>query len=82
MEKIAITVEIPALGSAYEFIVPANMSIRNAQNLMIKILNSEYGISDVNTDVMLFDLNDSVALRLECSFAQLGISDGAKLLMI
>lgn len=82
MEKISITVRIPALDSTYDFIVPNNMSIRNAQNLMIRILNSEYGISDVNTDVMLFDLNDNAALRLECSFAQLGISDGAKLLMI
>lgn len=82
MEKISITVKIPALGSTYDFIVPSNMSIRNAQNLMIRILNSEYGISDVNADVMLFDLNDHVALRLECSFAQLGISDGAKLLMV
>ena len=82
MEKISVTVKIPALGSTYDFIVPNIMSIRNAQNLMIRILNSEYGISDVNTDVMLFDLNDNAALRLECSFAQLGISDGAKLLMI
>lgn len=82
MEKISITVKIPALGSTYDFIVPSNMSIRNAQNLMIRILNSEYGISDVNADVMLFDLNDHAALRLECSFAQLGISDGAKLLMV
>lgn len=81
MEKISITVKIPALGSTYDFIVSNNMSIRNAQNLMIKILNSEYGISDVNTDVMLFDINDNMVLRLECSFAQLGISDGAKLLM-
>jgi len=82
MEKISITVKIPALGNTYDFIVPNNMSVRNAQNLMIRILNSEYGISDVNTDVMLFDLSDNAALRLECSFAQLGISDGAKLLMI
>lgn len=82
MDKISITVKIPALGNTYDFIVPSNMSIRNAQNLMIRILNSEYGISDVNTNVMLFDLNDNAALRLECSFAQLGISDGAKLLMV
>ena len=82
MKKISVTVKIPALGSTYDFIVPSNMSIRNAQNLMIRILNSEYGISNVNTDVMLFDLNDNAALRLECSFAQLGISDGAKLLMV
>ena len=82
MEKISITVKIPALDSTYDFIVPNNMSIRNAQNLMIRILSSEYGISDKSNDVMLFDINDNSALRLECSFAQLGISDGAKLLLI
>lgn len=82
MEKISITVKIPALDNTYDFIVPNNMSIRNAQNLMIRILSSEYGISDKSNDVMLFDMNDNTALRLECSFAQLGISDGAKLLLI
>ena len=45
MEKISITVKIPALDNTYEFIVPNNMSIRNVQNLMIRILNSEYGCS-------------------------------------
>lgn len=82
MEKIAITVEIPALHGTYDFVVPSNMSIRNAQNLMIRILNSEYGTSDQSTDAILFDKEDNTALRLECSFAQLGISDGAKLLLI
>lgn len=82
MEKISITVTIPALGHTCDFIVPGKMSVKNAQNLMIRILNSEYGISNANTDVMLFDLSDNTALRPECSFAQLGISDGAKLLMI
>ena len=66
MEKISITVKIPALGSTYDFIVPNNMSIRYAQNLMIRILNSEYGISDKTTDVLLVDMNDQQALRLEC----------------
>lgn len=82
MEKISITVKIPALNHTYDFIVPDHMSIRNAQNLMIRILNSEYGISDKNTDAMLFDMDDNTVLRLDCSFAQLGISDGARLLLI
>ena len=55
MEKISITVKIPALDSTYDFIVPNNMSVKNAQNLMIRILNSEYGISDKSADAMLFD---------------------------
>lgn len=82
MEKISITVKIPALDNTYDFIVPNNMSVRNAQNLIIRILNSEYGVSSKNSDAMLFDMSDRTALRLECSFAQLGISDGAKLILI
>ena len=82
MEKISIAVKVPALGDIYDFIVPNNMSIRDALKLMIKILNSEYGISEKSTDVMLFDMKDNKVIRMECSFAQLGISDGAKLLMI
>lgn len=82
MEKISVEVEIPALSSTYDFIIPSNMSVQNAQNLMIRILNSEYGISDKSTDVILFDKDDNRVLRLECSFTQLGISDGAKLLML
>ena len=82
MEKISITVRIPALDNTYDFIVPNNMSVQNIQNLIVKILSSEYGISTTNNDVMLFDTSDNKALRLECSFARLGISDGAKLLML
>lgn len=82
MGKISVTVMIPALNHTYEFMVPNNMSVRDVQQLMIRILSSEYGILDKSTDVMLFDMEDGNVLRLECSFAQLGISDGAKLLMI
>lgn len=82
MEKVAITVKIPALGNTYEFLVPNNMSVRNVLGLIIRILSSEYGISDNSNDVMLFDMSDQTALPPECSFDQLGICDGAKLLMI
>lgn len=82
MEKISVAVNIPALGSTYNFIIPDSMSVQNAQHLMIRILSSEYGISERSDNVMLFDTNDGTALRLECSFVQLGISDGAKLLLM
>lgn len=82
MEKISVTVEIPALNGSYDFVVPSSMSVQNAQNLMIRILDSEYGVSGKSIDAMLFDKNDGKALRMECSFAQLNISDGARLLLI
>ena len=82
MEKISITVRVPALDSTYDFIVPSNMAVRDAQQLMMKILNSEYGISDSTSDLMLFDRDDATVLRMECSFSQLGIGDGAKLVLM
>ena len=82
LEKIFITVKIPALENTYDFTVPNNMSVRDVQKLIIKILHSEYGISDELNEVILFDMEEHKALRLECSFAQLGIKDGVKLLMI
>ena len=73
MGKISITVRIPALDITCDFTVPCNMSVKNAVNLIIRILNSEYG---------MFDTSDSKVLRPECSFAQLGIFDGARLLLM
>lgn len=82
MEKIAVSVKVPALDNTYDFIIPNTMSVKSALGLMIRILSSEYGISDKSDGVMLFDMSDKTALPLECSFDRLGISDGAKLLMI
>lgn len=82
MERITITVKVPALNNTYDFIVPSNMTVQNAQNLILQILSSEYGISTDNTDVMLFDISDNTALSIEHTFEQLGISDGDQLLLI
>lgn len=77
MDKISVTVKIPALDGTYDFIVPDNMSVQDVQRLMIRILSAEYGISDKRKDAILFDMENCTVLRPECSFAQLGILDGA-----
>lgn len=82
MEKISITVRVPVLDSTYDFIVPSNMAVRDVQQLMMKILNSEFGISDSTSDLTLFDRDDATVLRMECSLSQLGIGDGAKLVLM
>lgn len=82
MEKIAVTVKVPALDNVYEFLVPNSMPVKSVLSLMVRILSSEYGISDNSEGLMLFDMSDQAALPLECTFEQLGICDGAKLLMI
>ena len=82
MENISVSVRIPALDNVCDFMIPDSMSVKDALDLMVRILRSEYGVSGRPEDVMLFDMEDNRMLRAECSFAQLGITDGARLLMI
>ena len=82
MEKVAVTVKIPALNGIYEFLVPDSMPVGNVLALMVRILSSEYGLSDSTDGLMLFDMSDQAMLPSKHSFKQLGICDGAKLLMI
>lgn len=82
MRKIPVTVRIPAIHGNYEFLIPDNMSVTDAQKLMVRILNSEYGISDNSSDLILIDEKDGKSLRSECSLSQLGITDGTKLVLL
>lgn len=82
MRKIPVTVRIPAIHGNYEFLIPDNMSVTDAQKLMVRILNSEYGISDNSSDLILIDEKDGKSLRSECSLSQLRITDGAKLVLL
>ncbi len=82
VEKVSVSIQIPALGGTYEFIIPNNMSIRHVQQLIIRILASEYGILGNFEDLVLFDKSDALALNLDCSFMQLGIYDGAVLVFM
>ncbi|MBR3722527.1 MAG: hypothetical protein IKN12_07140 [Selenomonadaceae bacterium] len=82
MEKISVSVRVPALDNTYDFIVPSNMAVRDVEQLMMKILSSEYGISESVADLTLFDREDATVLRMECSLSQLGIGDGAKLVLM
>lgn len=82
MPGVSVTVKVPALDGSYDFIIPERMSVDNVCELMVKILNSEYGITVNQQDLMLFDKKDGMALRSECSFLQLGIKDGSVLLLM
>lgn len=82
MGKAVVTIKIPALGLTSDFGIPDTMLVQDVQQLIIKILSSEYGISDSGQEVTLMDMNDGLALPQDTSFNQLGISDGARLLLI
>ena len=82
MEKISVSIVIPAIGVTSDFMIPADMAVKDAAGLIMRILRSEYGISENDSDVMLFDSADGLSLRPECSFAQQEIADGARLVLM
>ncbi len=82
MEKASVTVRIPALDGNYDFLIPDNMAVEDVLSLMARILESEYGVSGSAKGLMLLDMADGQVLRMECSFKQLGVSDGTRLLMV
>lgn len=82
MKKISVTVTVPALGNVYDFIVPDSLPVVHVQQLMARILCSEYGVQQGTEELSLFDKADGTALRQECSFRQLGIADGAQLVLM
>ena len=82
MKKLSVNIDIPAIGQCHDFLIPANMAVKDVIALIVKILVSEYGVSGSLSDVTLFGKDDARALRTECGLSQLGISDGAKLILI
>ena len=47
-----------------------------------KNLYSEYGVKSLVSNVVFIDKHDGKALRMDASFAQMGIGDGTKLVLL
>jgi len=82
MKKLSVSVNIPAIGVRHDFLIPSSMVVKDVIELMLKILVSEYSLSDNISDLTLIGKDDSRILKSEYNFSQLGIADGAKLIMI
>lgn len=82
MEKISVSIRIPALDITQDFIVPSTMKMMDARQLVADILFSEYGVKSLVSNVVFIDKSDGKALRMDASFAQMGIGDGAKLVLL
>ena len=82
MNTVSVSVYIPALGRKCDFTIPIHMAVKDVQQLILKILRSEYGVSEDGSNLMLFDLADGKSLRSEFIFAQLNITDVAELILM
>lgn len=82
MEKISVSVKIPALDITHDFIIPSTMKMVDARKLVADILFSEYGVKSLVSNVVFIDKSDGKTLHMDASFAQMGIGDGTKLVLL
>ena len=84
VEKLSLNVEVISFNVEHNFLVPLDMSVDAATSLIIKMLLDEYpGIKhSANRPNMLIQASSGKVLDAKCSFKQLGIIQGEKLILI
>lgn len=83
-ETLAVNVLVAPLNTEHCFIVPGNMAVGIAVELMIQILSDEYlGINPVSPGKSRLVLrNSGKVLDYACSFKQLSITQGESLVLV
>lgn len=83
IQKISLSVRVPSVQKTHDFVLPESMSIKKVISLMSLTIADEYSGTSNNSDtLMLIDVNDNTTLNSGCSLKQLGIKNGAKLMLI
>lgn len=84
VHTINISVFSPGTNNLYDFSIPSNMCVRNAVNLIVKILSEEFiGIEDNGRlKHSLLKASTGEMLNETLSLSQLGVSNGEKLILI
>lgn len=82
MEKISVSIRIPALDVTHDFIIPSTMIINDVKQLVMEIVCSEYGINKQADDIVIIDKADGKVLCMDSSLEQMGIGDGANLILL
>lgn len=83
-EKITISVYVSGINKNCEFVVPSGMSVRESIKLMKKIIIEEYWGDVPNSErrLSLMRISDCEVLNDSFSFAQLGISNGERMIFV
>ncbi len=84
VEKLSLNIKIPALNLEHNFLIPMDMEVSAATNLVIQALVEEYpGVSRSRLHAgTLMRFTTGELLPQGCSFKQLGISQGEKLILL
>lgn len=84
VEKLSLNVQIVPLNLEHNFLVPLDMSIENARMLISKTVLDEYpGVKYASTATnLLIQASSGKVLNAKCSFRQLGIIQGEKIILM
>ncbi len=84
VETLSLNISIPSINVEHNFIVPVDMSVEVAINLMLQTLSEEYpGIhkNSLNLNILIRKKSGKV-LTSNCSFKQLCIFQGDNLVLV
>ena len=84
VEKLSLNVQIVPLNLEHNFLVPLDMSIENARMLISKTVLDEYpGVKYASTATnLLIQASSGKVMNAKCSFRQLGIIQGEKIILM
>ena len=84
VEKLSLNVQIVPLNLEHNFLVPLDMSIENARMLISKtVLDGYPGVKYASTATnLLIQASSGKVLNAKCSFRQLGIIQGEKIILM
>lgn len=84
VDKISINIKVVGLNVDHNFLIPREMSVHDAVDLIVKALCEEY--PEVNNNMLdghsLMQISSGRMLNQSCSFKQLGIVQGERMILI
>ena len=84
VEKISINIKVISLNVEHNFLIPCEMSVADATELIVQTLREEYhGVKKNPTNGhVLLQASSGKMLNQTCSFRQLEIVQGERLILI
>ncbi len=84
VEKISLNVIVLSLNLEHNFLIPSDMNVEQAVGLIVQTLLDEYpGVKhSINSPHRLIQATSGKVLNPTCSFKQLGVIQGEKLLLM
>lgn len=84
VEKISVNIKVIGLNVEHNFLIPQDMSVFDAVELIVKALCEEYpNVKNTSsTGHALMQVSSGKVLQHSCSFKQLGIVQGERLILI